>query len=108
MADFKQGLVEAIIGVIGSIVYSAIITQFKQNETIPQNYTWTFTIIGLAATVSTIFVFKTAGFLFNVGWIIGAWLLKDAMDMGTFLVFFVAPIIVLIIRVVFLFKSSDS
>ena len=108
MQDFKQGLVEAIVGIIGAIVFSAIITQFKQDETIPQNYIWIFTLIGLAGTISTIFIFKTAGFLFNIGWIIGAWILKDAMDTGMFMLFFIAPIVVLVLRIIFLFKSSYS
>ena len=108
MEDFKQGLVEAIVGIIGAIVFSAIITQFKQDQTIPQNYIWVFTLIGLASTISTIFIFKTAGFLFNIGWIVGAWILKDEMDTGMFLLFLIAPIVVMILRIIFLFKSSDS
>ncbi len=108
MNNFKEGFVGAIFGIIGAIVFSAILSSLAQDKTIPHDYIWIFTAIGIASTISTFFIFKTAGFLFNIGWIIGAWLLKDAMDTGTFLVFFVAPIIILIIRIVLLFKSSDS
>ncbi|KSV18485.1 hypothetical protein DA01_02955 [Dehalococcoides mccartyi] len=108
MSDFKQGLIEAIVGIVGAIVFSSILNSLAQDKTISHDYFWVFTAIGLASTISTIFVFKTAGFLFNIGWIIGAWLLKDAMDTGTFFVFFIAPIAILLLRIFVLIRNSSS
>lgn len=107
MNDFKEGLIEALVGTIGAIIFSSVLNSFAQDETIPHNYIWIFTAIGIASTISTLFIFKTAGLLFNIGWIFGAWLLKDAMDTGTFLVFFIAPIGILVLRVILLIKDSN-
>ena len=105
MNDFKEGLIGAIVGIVCAIIFSSIANSFAQDETLKDSI-WIFTGIGLASTISTIFIFKTAGFLFNVGWIIGAWLLKDAMDTNTFLIFFIAPIVILVLRIFFLVKNS--
>ena len=106
MNDFKEGLIGAIVGVVGAIVFSSIANSFAQDETLKDSI-WIFTGIGLASTISTLF-FKTAGLLFNIGWIIGAWLLKDAMDTSTFLTFFIAPIVILALRIYLLVKGSHG
>ena len=107
MNDFKEGLIGAIVGVVGAIMFSSIATSFAQDDKLKDSI-WIFTLIGLAGTISTIFIFKTAGFIFNIGWIIGAWLVKDAMDTSTFLIFFIAPIVILILRIFFLVKNSNG
>lgn len=107
MDDFEEGLIGAIVGIVGAIIFSSIASSFAQDEKLKDSI-WIFTAIGLASTISTIFIFKTAGFLFNIGWIIGAWLLKDAVDTSTFLIFFIAPIVILILRIFFLVKNSNG
>lgn len=108
MQDFKNGFIEAISGLIGAIVYSAFLASLSQDKTIPHDYFWVFPLISLAGTISTIFIFKTAGFLFNIGVIVGALLLKDAMDTGTFLLYFGAPLGILVLRIYFLFKPRNG
>ncbi|MFZ7132873.1 MAG: hypothetical protein ACOWWR_10985 [Eubacteriales bacterium] len=104
MDNLKEGLV----GIVLSIIFSLILKQFAQDGIIPTNYAWIFTAIGVASAISTLFIFKAAGWTFTIGWLIGAWLLKDAMDTGTFLVYFIAPAIILILKGVFIFKNNNS
>jgi len=47
-----------------------------------------FTVIGLISSIITIYSFQTAGIIFTLGWILGAWLLKNFMSNTDFLVYF--------------------
>ena len=102
---FRQGFQEVIVGIIGGIIFSAILGAFAQDETIPSGTVLLFTLIGLVGTIATINSYRTSGFIFNLGWIAGAWILKDALDTTSFLVYFIAPIVVMIIRIVILIKN---
>ena len=59
MNDFKEGLIGAIVGVVGAIMFASIATSFAQDDKLKDSI-WIFTLIGLASTISTIFIFKTA------------------------------------------------
>ena len=52
------------------------------------------------------FSFQTAGFIFILGWIVGAWLLKDMLTPFDFVVYLGAPIVALVARVVLFFKRN--
>lgn len=106
--DIKLGIIEVITGVLGGIIYSAFLAAVIKDETIPSDYYWIFPLISIAGTVSTIFVFKKAGFMFNLGCIIGALLLRNAMDIWTFLLYFGVPLVILVIRVYVLIKTNTD
>jgi hypothetical protein len=108
MKKFRRGVKEVIAGVIGGILFSAILSFFKANGLIPSNFVILFTIAGAVGTIITIFSFRTAGIVFTLGWILGAWLLKGIMSPDNFLIYFWSPVAVLAIRTVVFFMKFIS
>lgn len=87
MHQFGRGFQEVAAGIIGGVVFSAILGAFAQDEAIPTSTILLFTLVGILGTVATINSYRKSVFVFTIRWIIGAWLLKDAMDTTAFLVF---------------------
>lgn len=104
MDDLRVGFGQVAVGIISSIVISAVLSGFAEDGLIPSNMVFLFTFAGFLGAIALMFSFKTAGFLFTIGWIIGAWLLKDMLTTFDFVVYFVAPIIALVLRLILLFK----
>ena len=108
MDDFKEGIVEVIGGILGSIFYSAALSSLTKDKNVTNEYLWILPFISIAGNISTIFFLKKAGLLFNIGCIVGAWLLRNVMDTGDFILYFFVPIGILIARIYFLFKSNSD
>jgi hypothetical protein len=108
MNGLKQGLMQAFFGIIGSIILSAILTSSKQNNLIPANYVFLFTLIGFVSSITLLFTFWKAGVGFIAGWIIGAWLLQSVLSTGDFILYIVAPIATLAIRVIVAIKKASG
>ena len=108
MNDFQSGLYEVIVGIVMGIAISAIMKTFQDSGLVPSNMVFLFTIIGFIGSLATLFSFWKTGIVFTIGWIIGAWILKDVLSPGDFLLYFVAPIIALIIRAVVFFRNQSS
>jgi hypothetical protein len=108
MMKLPSGMIEAIIGIIGGILFSAILTSFKENNLISSNMVIWFTIAGFAGSIAMLFTIWKAGVIFTIGWIIGALLLKDVLSTGDFIIYIVAPMATLIIRVIVLIKIQTS
>lgn len=106
MDQFGRGFQEVAAGIIGGVVFSAILAAFAQDGAIPTGMVLLFTLVGVLGTVATINSYRKSGFVFTIGWIIGAWLLKDAMDTTAFLVYFIIPIAVMIVRIVIFFSNQ--
>ena len=106
MNQFGRGFQEVAAGIIGGIVFSAILAAFAQDGAIPTGMVLLFTLVGILGTVSTIKSYRKSGFVFNLGWIIGAWLLKDVMGTTAFLVYFITPIAVMVVRIAVFFRNS--
>jgi hypothetical protein len=98
MKEFHSGIVEVIVGLIGGIVFSAVLQSFKESNLIPSNMVYLFTFIGIASSLVTLFSFWKTGIIFTLGWIFGAFLLRDALTTVDFIIYFVVPLITLIIR----------
>ena len=101
---FKKGFVQVAIGIIGGIIISALLSWFAKDGLIPSDFVLAFTLVGFASSVVTVFSFKTAGVIFTLGWIAGAWLLKDMLSPFDFAVYILAPIVALAVRAYFFFK----
>ena len=109
MKRLSKGIKEIIAGLVGGLLFSAVLSFFQQSGLIPQNLVIWFTVIGLISSIITIFSFQTAGIIFTLGWILGAWLLKGFMSNTDFLVYFWAPVATLIFRAwIFLRKKIFS
>ena len=98
MKKLRKGIKEIIAGLVGGLLFSAVLNFFKQSGVIPSNLVIWFTVIGLVSSIITIFSFQTAGVIFTLGWILGAWLLKNFMSNTDFLVYFWAPVATLVFR----------
>jgi hypothetical protein len=104
--QFGRGFQEVAGGIIGGVVFFAILAAFAQDGAIPTGMVLLFTLVGILGTVATINSYRKSGFVFTIGWIIGAWLLKDAMDTTAFLVYFIIPIAVMIVRIAIFFRNQ--
>jgi hypothetical protein len=98
MKKLNKGIKEIIVGLVGGLIFSAVLSFFQQSGIIPQNLVIWFTVIGLVSSIITIYSFQTAGVIFTLGWILGAWLLKNFMSNTDFLVYFWAPVATLVFR----------
>ena len=98
MKKLNRGIKEIIVGLVGGLIFSAVLNFFKQSGVIPSNLVIWFTVIGLVSSIITIYSFQTAGVIFTLGWLLGAWLLKNFMNNTDFLVYFWAPVATLVFR----------
>jgi len=106
--SFQRGFGEAVTGIIGGILISALLAGFAKEGLIPPYLVILFTIAGFLGSMALLFFFKTAGVIFTLGWIVGALMLKDLLGTIDFVVYLVAPITALVIRAVAFFKGSNN
>ena len=106
MNNFQKGFSGVAIGIIGSIIISALLSGFAEDGLIPSYMVFLFTFVGFLGAIALMLSFQTAGFIFTLGWIVGALLLKDMLTPFDFVVYLVAPIVALVIRVVLFFKRD--
>jgi len=106
--SFQRGLEQAVAGVIGGILINAILAGFAKDGLIPSHLVISFTVAGFLGSVLLMFSFKTTGVVFTLGWIFGAFMLKDLFGPIDFIVYLVAPIAALIVRAVAFFKGRGQ
>jgi hypothetical protein len=106
--NFQRGFVEAVTGIIGGIIISALLAAFAEEGLIPSFLVILFTIVGFLASIALFFTFRFSGIVFTLGWIIGAVMLKDLLGPTEFIFYLVSPIVALIIGVVLLIKGSSE
>jgi hypothetical protein len=106
VSQLQKGCQEVIAGIVGGIALSAVPAAFVQDGAIPTGVVLLFALVGIFGTVFTIRSYRTSGFIFTLGWIAGAWLLKDVVDIIAFLVYFIIPATVLLVRMVVFFRGQ--
>lgn len=104
--NFKEGFVEAVIGIIGGIVINGILAAFAKDGLIPSYLVILFTIAGFLGAIALFFTFKTTGFIFTLGWIAGAVVLKDLLGPIEFIVYLIFPIAALVVGVIIAVRGS--
>ncbi len=104
--DFGKGLSEVLSGIIGGVIFSALLGGFAEDGLIPSYMVFLFAVAGFLGAMAAMYYFQTAGIIFTLGWIVGAWLLKDMLTSFDFIVYLVVPIVALVIRVVWFFKTE--
>ncbi len=108
MSNFQKGFGEVTTGIIASIVISAVLSGFAKDGLIPSNMVFLFTFGGFLGAIALMLSFATSGVVFTIGWIVGAFLLKDLLTTFDFIVYLVAPIVALVVRGVLFFKNSNN
>jgi hypothetical protein len=106
--QFKKGFQEVVVGIIGGVLFSIVLNTFKESNLLPSDVVIWFTVFGVVSAVVTMFSFKTAGVIFTLGWILGAWLLKGVLEPFDFMVYFWAPVLTLVARALLTIKKVIS
>jgi hypothetical protein len=81
---------------------------FAEEGVIPSNLVILFTIAGFLGSIALFFSSKTTGFIFTLGWIVGALVLKDLLGPVDFIVYLVVPIAALVIGAVLLLRGQKA
>lgn len=98
MNKFKKGLQEAIYGIIGAVIIGAVMKGFVKDGLIPSYLVWSFAIVGILGNIATIKSLQLSGTVYTIGWLIGGLILKDVLEPADFIVYIVAPSVILILR----------
>jgi hypothetical protein len=99
MKQLKKGLFEAVTGAVYGFALAAIIDYFTQDGIIPWYIQIIFTVIGIIGSLITIYKFKSIGFLYIIGWIIGSWFLKDLLGTVDFVLLIIVPVAIIMLRI---------
>ncbi|MFC1917306.1 hypothetical protein ACFLXH_01460 [Chloroflexota bacterium] len=102
--SFQRGMVEAITGIVGSIILSAILSSLAKDGLIPLYMVVLITATGFVGAVVLMFSFRTTGIFFTAGWFFGALLLQDVLSDVDFFVYIVGPIAAVVVRLVLFAK----
>lgn len=103
---FQRGLGEAVTGIIGGILINVVLAEFAKEELIPSYLVFLFAVAGFLGAIALFMSLTAAGFIFTLGWIIGAWILKDLFGPIDFVVYLVVPVAALVIGAVLFFKRQ--
>jgi hypothetical protein len=97
--QLSKGLWEAFTGTLIGFGLAWIIDYFTQDGIIPWYIQTLFTLIGIIGSLITIYKFKSIGILYILGYIIGAWLLKDLLGTVDFILLIVVPLFIVLFRI---------
>jgi hypothetical protein len=86
MNQIEDGFKQVVIGIISAIIFNAILGTFAKDGSIPSGFVFGFTVVGIVGSILTIFSFQATGVVFTLGWIFGAWILKDTLAPFDFIV----------------------
>lgn len=95
-----------ITELITSFVFAALLTLFSTEKIISSDVVLIFTLIGFIGSVSLMFSFRTRGFVFLLGWILAAWVLRGLFNPVDFLVYLIAPVVAVMLKTWFAFKKT--
>jgi hypothetical protein len=98
LKKLPKGLQEAIYGIMGAIIIGAVMKAFAENNLIPSYLVWSFTIAGILGNIATIKSLQVSGTAYTIGWLIGGLMLKDVLEPADFIVYIVAPSVILALR----------
>ena len=108
MNKLQRGLAESITGVVMGFVLITIINSFAEDGLIPGYFVWLFGLFSIVANIATLNSLRYVGFLYTLGWLFGAFLVKDLFSPIDFVFNIAGPIVVLILRLWFIVKSIRS
>ena len=106
--SFQKGFVEAVVGIVGAAIISALLAGLAEDGLIPSYVAVAFSIVGFLGSIALFFTFRVSGIVFTLGWIVGAVMLRDLLGPAEFIGYLVSPIAALIIGVVLLVKASSN
>lgn len=108
MNKFEAGIKGALVGILVGIVQGTVLAAFVKDGILPSGVVYLITFAGLVAAVLAILALRSAGIIFTLGWIAGALILKDMFSTLDFIVYLVAPIIMLVLLIYFAFRNASD
>ncbi|GEM_PF-672665 len=106
LKKFRKGILGIITEIVTSFVFGFLMTLFAKDQLIGSDVVLVFILIGFVGSIGLMFSLKSRGFVFLIGWIIAAWLLKGLFNGFDFVVYLVVPIAVLVLRTFFFFRKT--
>ena len=100
MNRFQRGLSGAMVGIVMGVVLTTIVASFVEDELLPSYFIIFFGVFSLVANIATINTLHSLGILYSAGWLLGAWLFIDILDVWGIIFNIAAPIIIIIVRAV--------
>jgi hypothetical protein len=106
--DFAQGFGSVVEEIIGGIAISLLINAISATGLIPPTYILIIELVNIVALASLLFIFQKAGFAYIAGWIFGIYIMIQSGLMGFWdiILYLIAPIVIIGIRVYLGFKNE--
>ena len=79
MKKFRRGIREIVVGLLGGLLFSAVLSFFTRSGLIPSNLVIWFTVIGLISSLITIFSFSDGGNCFHI-WLDSGRMVIEKLD----------------------------
>ena len=98
MKKAKKGLLQAVIGIVVGILITFIISYLADKGIVPEYAVTIYTVLNAILSLITINSMRTAGTLYTIGWLVGAFLFKDMFSPLDLVFNIVAPVCILIYR----------
>ena len=106
LKKFQKGVLGVITEIVTSFIFGFLMTLFAKDQLIGSDVVVVFTIIGFVGSVGLMFSFKNRGFIFLIGWIFAAWLLRGLFDPFSFVVYLIAPVVGIALKTFWSFKKK--
>ena len=74
MKKIGKGFRAIVLGVIGSLILTAVINLLARNNVIPQDFVTAYGIISLVGSIITVGTMRSWGFSYTAGWFGGSWI----------------------------------
>jgi len=95
----KQGMYEAIIGIVAGYMVTVMLDTFVEDGLIPWWIRALFVIGGAIGSWGLIEKLKLKVVPYIIGWVIGAWLLRDLISTADILIYIVVPVLIIVLKV---------
>ena len=101
LTEVREGFKEAIIGVIGGIIISAVLTAIRSSPLLPPSYVALidlFQVISFVGGLILITQMESWGVGYLIGWLLGMWAmsLSGLVENWLFVVYFTVGVLVFI------------
>ena len=106
LKKFQNGVLGIVTELVTSLIFGFLMTLFARDRTIGPDVVLIFTAIGFVGSIALMVSFRKRGFIFLLGWILTAWLLRNLFSPFYLVVYIVAPVIALFLKSWWALKKS--
>ena len=106
LKKFQKGIFGVVTEIVTSFLFGFMMKLFAKDQLIGFDVVLVFTLVGFVGSVGLMFSFRNRGFIFLMGWILAAWLLRGLFNQFDFAVYLIAPVLALTLRTYWFFKKT--